>query len=518
MRALIARSLVAAALAATAALVSVMVLYDLAPGVTLDMTHAVPSIVGGIYPPERDPSGMPFAWTSGRVEIRLPGLDRRTPWTLTISARAARPDAAMFPRLRVAVDGNVLSTDQLANEPSTIEVTVPSRASAAHDTTIEVTLDQTFVPGNGDARELGAVVTRIALEPVGTAIPPAGLLVGGPLAAASFGAAFALTGLPTLAATAVGAVVALGYAAVVTSGFGAYGSYGLDAAWMAVLIAFGTLGIVGLVRQRTALSQAAIAVAAISAGALYLKLIVLLHPAMPVGDALFHAHRFQWVLEGRYYFTSIAPGLYEFPYPVGFYLLASPLVLFTQSAEQYTTLIRVAGTVAQVGAALALYSMVVRAWGDRMVGATAVGMFHLLPLTMGVLGTGNWTNAFAESVAILSLAAVTTAPLRRLSLPVAMGTIAIIALACLSHTSTFAILPTTVILTALLSGGRETMRLEQWPGRSSSLHLRRLRRPCSSTTGTSATSIVSSSDASPVRSGSQARRHRIRTRKQWRVG
>ena len=136
-------------------------------------------------------------------------------------------------------------------------------------------------------------------------------------------------------------------------------------------------------RQRTALSQAAVAVAAISAGALYLKLIVLLHPAMPVGDALFHAHRFQWVLEGRYYFTSIAPGLYEFPYPVGFYLLASPLVLFTQSAEQYTTLVRVAGTVAQVGAALALYSMVVRAWGDRAGGATAVGMFHLLPVDHG---------------------------------------------------------------------------------------------------------------------------------------
>ena len=36
--------------------------------------------------------------------------------------------------------------------------------------------------------------------------------------------------------------------------------------------------------------------AAFSAGALFLKLLVLLHPNMPVGDAMFHAHRFQGVL------------------------------------------------------------------------------------------------------------------------------------------------------------------------------------------------------------------------------
>ena len=407
MIALLTRSVAATVLAATVSLVFVVLVHSLEPGVSFDMTRAsMPSIVTGIHPPERDPAGMPFAWTTGRVELRLPGLDRRSPWTLTVSARAARPDTSMFPRLTVTMDGDVLHTEQLTNDVSRIELTLPSRTNVDRDTAIEMTLSQTFVPGNGDVRELGAVLTLLSVEPVGTALPPTGLLLGGMAAAASFGLMLGLIGLPAVVAGAGGALVAIGHATVVTREFGAYSPYGVDAAWMAVLIAFGTLGLVGLVNQRSRLSQAAIVVAAISATALYLKLLVLLHPSMPIGDALFHAHRFQLVLDGQYFFTSIAPGLYEFPYAVGFYLLASPFVLFTEGAHQYTSLVRVAGTLAQVGAAVALYGMVVRVWGDRIIGATAVGVFHLLPLTMGVLGTGNWTNAFAESIAILALAAV----------------------------------------------------------------------------------------------------------------
>ena len=44
---------------------------------------------------------------------------------------------------------------------------------------------------------------------------------------------------------------------------------------------------------------------------------------MPIGDALFQAHRFQEVLAGRYYFTSIAPGNYQFPYAPGLYVVAA---------------------------------------------------------------------------------------------------------------------------------------------------------------------------------------------------
>ena len=76
--------------------------------------------------------------------------------------------------------------------------------------------------------------------------------------------------------------------------------------------------------RRQPLRNTARFVAAFSAGALFLKLLVLLHPDMPIGDAMFHAHRFQGVLGGNLYFTSIAPGSYSFPYPPGLYVFAAP--------------------------------------------------------------------------------------------------------------------------------------------------------------------------------------------------
>ena len=57
--------------------------------------------------------------------------------------------------------------------------------------------------------------------------------------------------------------------------------------------------------------------------AAFLKLLVLLHPDMPVGDAMFHAHRFPTVVDGNLFFTSIAPGNYQFPYAPGLYVFGA---------------------------------------------------------------------------------------------------------------------------------------------------------------------------------------------------
>jgi len=45
----------------------------------------------------------------------------------------------------------------------------------------------------------------------------------------------------------------------------------------------------------------------VTVAVLYLKLLMLFHPAKPIIDVVFHAHRLQWVLDGRYYFTQPLP-------------------------------------------------------------------------------------------------------------------------------------------------------------------------------------------------------------------
>ena len=90
-------------------------------------------------------------------------------------------------------------------------------------------------------------------------------------------------------------------------------------------------------------------------------------------------------------------------------------------------------------AGLLLYGMAVRVRGDRLAGALAVAMFHLIPLGFEVIAVGNLTNAFAQSLSVGALALMASARVR-LERPASVACLAAaLAVAFLSHTSTFAI-------------------------------------------------------------------------------
>ena len=103
--------------------------------------------------------------------------------------------------------------------------------------------------------------------------------------------------------------------------------------------------------------------------ALWLKLIALLHPAKPVVDALFNAHRLDWVLAGKYYFTQPFIGGVEMPYAIGLYVFAS---LWTWITSDHTALIRGVTAASDVAAGALLYPIVLRAWGQRRTAVLAV--------------------------------------------------------------------------------------------------------------------------------------------------
>ena len=54
------------------------------------MRRDLPAIARGFYPIEKDATGLTFAWTRDRVEVALPGLDRRSPWIATVRLRGGR--------------------------------------------------------------------------------------------------------------------------------------------------------------------------------------------------------------------------------------------------------------------------------------------------------------------------------------------------------------------------------------------------------------------------------------------
>ncbi len=418
-----------------------------------------PKLVSGAFPSERDPEGLTFAWTGRELALRLPGLDRNVDWTLEMRVRGARPLQADNPVLSFVADGDLRSTVPTRTDYETIRVTIPARPERRRGVVISMQASKTFVPGPGDPRALGVMVDRLSLTPDGVALPPRRAFAGVSMSAAVLGAAVALLGVTTGSAVGAAVLLSAGASALVARGFGPYTNYPVVVAWAALWIALALTVSVRAVEisRRQRLRNTARFVAAFSAGAMFLKLLLLLHPDMPVGDAMFHAHRFQGVLGGQIYFTSIAPGNYLFPYAPGFYLFASAFADLVARGAPDMALLRATALAADTIAAALLYLVIVRRWSDRMTGAVAVAAYHLVPLDLRIMTVGNLTNAFAQSLSVVALVLFGSAWVRWENRTSVLCLGLVLAAAFMSHTSTFAILGFTAVLVAVLFA---------WPGGS----------------------------------------------------
>ncbi len=452
----VGRAVAAAILAGLFGAAWVALLYAWHPAILVDFDRDLPRNVGGVYAPERDrASALTFAWTSADAVLRLPGLDRRVAWTLDIRVRGARPSLPDNPLLTIVVDGANVERIQTTPDWGVVHVMIPARPDR-RGLVIDLQSSRTFVPGPSDPRPLGVMLDRLVLAPQGAVLVPDAALRATSLSAGAMGAAIALAGVTAGSAVGGSVLLSAGIAAVMARGFAPFGTYPSTvlrlSCWIAVVLAAASLG-AGAWRRQALRNTARFAVI-FSASALLLKLAVLLHPNMPVGDAMFHAHRFESVLAGHLFFTSIAPGGYTFPYPPGLYVFASPFANLVHRGAPDMALLRIVATAVDCAFGLLLYWVVVRNWGVRLGGAMAVAIYHLIPLNFDVLTTGNLTNAFAQSVAIGGLA-VMAAP--ALSSSVARMTCvlaALLAAAFMSHTGTVAILFVAGLAVATLFAAR----------------------------------------------------------------
>jgi len=442
-RVVVVAAVVGAFLGATA----VVIAYVLHPTLTLEMDRSLPRrFASGLYDSERSDQTT-FAWTAQRADIKLADLDRRTPWTCSVRFRGGRSDPATQPSVDLVADGIVAATAKATNVFQDATVVLPGRP--ARGAVLTIAASGTIVPGPADPRQLGIQIDRIACAPSGgVAFPPSSTVRDAALTGAILAAAFALAGLP-LALTIAGVVVLMALQSLpLSAGPAPYTGFSATMVWFALWIGASTVAIVAALDRfghATLQNSARIAIA-ISAAVLYLKLLGLLHPSKLLVDAVFHAHRFEWVMAGQYFFTQPMPSGVTFPYAVGLYVFAAPWSVFT---HDHVTLLRVIVCSAQTIAGALLYPLIIKAWGDRTAALTAIVLFSLVPLPLGLLGNANLTNMFGESVA---LAAVLTASL----LPAGGGVLPLVlyfllsVLAFLSHVSTFAILGVTLVALAVL--------------------------------------------------------------------
>ena len=417
-----------------------------------------PAVARGFYPSERH-GVETFAWIGDRAALSLAGLDRSGPWSCELRFRGGRPDPATLPIVVAAVDGVTVATATASNDFADLAIDVPARESA-DGLTITVATSNTFVPGPDDRRALGVVVDRIACNPVsGRTRPPTDAAVAAALGGAAFGAALALASVPALAAAGVVTIVAAGQSRLLSSGLAAYGGYTPKVVASALWIA-GLSAIFSWIVSRwrgAPLSGTARLVILLSAAVLHLKLLGLLHPSKLVVDALFHAHRLDWVLGGRFLFTQGMPGGVSFPYAIGLYAFTVPWTLLT---TDYVSLLRIVVSASEVIAGGLLYVLIVKTRGDGLTGLLAVLLYHCVPLPYGIVGNANMTNVFGQAVALAAVVTMGLFPGRG-RLAFWIGAFAVCALAFLSHISTFTQLAATLSVLGLLfwwTGGEELRR------------------------------------------------------------
>jgi hypothetical protein len=222
--------------------------------------------------------------------------------------------------------------------------------------------------------------------------------------------------------------------------------------YLALWVACVTAVLVGFLEfsRKERLSNPARWAIVLSAGTLYLQLVALLHPSKAVVDALFHAHRLDDVLAGRLYFTQLSTSATPFPYAIGLYLFAAPWAFLTTN---HVALLRVVVSAAEIVAGALLYPLVVRVWGNRLVGAVAVALFSLVPASYGIIGNANLTNAFGQAVSVAAVAVVVLSAERLRQAGPFMGVGLLVTLGLMCHVSTVVLLTSTLVAVAALFQG-----------------------------------------------------------------
>ncbi len=425
---------------------AVLLAYAWSPALALEMDRPAPAAVTGFYGEERVERDT-YAWTSGTVTMTLDGLDRRLPWACAVRLRGGRADVTTLPEVVLAVDGIVETRLQTTNDFADLTFTVPARDRKS-GAILTLTSSNTFMP-EADRRTLGVVVDRWTCSPAAGRWPiaPGAALMGAAGSGAAFGAAAAIAGLSLPVSGALLLALAVLQAVPLSWDFGAYGRFPIDG-W---LLGLGIAGVMAagarlaeVVRGRP-LSGPARFVVVMTGIVLFLKMLALMHPSKPVVDAVFHAHRLQWILEGRWFFTQPMPSGVRFPYAIGLYVFSTPWTMLT---DDFVWLLRLVVTASEAAGGLLVYAIVTRTWRDRAVGAAAAVLMAVVPRTFEIVGNANLTNAFGQSVALAVLAAAVLWPLTWRQWRPWLAFMLLTAFALLCHISTITLLGATLSVLA----------------------------------------------------------------------
>ena len=413
------------------------------------LTDDKPYVVG-MNDPERADFGQ-YRWTRGDSQIRLPGQGRGAYRLTLLMAGSANPR----PSVEVFVNGTALARFDLTAGLAEYTLTIPASATTSGDLLIGLRT-QPFQP-SGDARQLGVVLSRATVTPVGdTGIQPpperTTLILWG-LAILAYLYAW-IAGFGPRDAGIVGGLVALGWAALLL----------VNRPWLAIWVATGGLvraalvGLILLIVLRLALPPLyRLAGLRIGQGEIRWPLLLAallfvahfggdLHPHTRVVDLGFHANRYNDVNRSGQLLLMVESrewGTRETVYPPTAYLFMRPLSLLMPDV---LTTVLVFMALAEATRLCLVYLVARKATGLPLAGRFAAIVFGIVPMAYLPFSWGIATNVFGEWC-ITALFALLALGYERLRRPAIAATLTLFAtLGLLSHPGEF-------VLTAATLGG-----------------------------------------------------------------
>lgn len=355
-------------------------------------------------------------WTSERALFLFRYLPQG-PLTLTIEVHGQRAPVV------VVAAGAILGTIGPEARSASFDLDAP------RDGTLPVELIVEPFVGSG-GRRLGALLDRVTIVHAPATLPRPGLVLCLMLPAALLVVSAMLAGLPPrLALLPALGVTLLQSLALLPAGV-VRSDYAVLLALEVAGCALAALAFARLMRTRHAGAMPWAFVGILVA--LLVQEIAGTSPLMVVSDAVFHSHKLQGVLEGRFFPSSLTPGShpFRFPYGVSFYLLLAPLRLLGMDG---VALLRHGAALSAVVGSGALYWLLAPS-GPRSA-ALAVILLQLLPTTFDLHAYGNLSNIFGQALTAVFFAWWSGAEPRRWALGAAL-----VAMGALAHLSSLVVL------------------------------------------------------------------------------
>ena len=348
-----------------------------------------------------------YRWSTGSPRILIPGTGNQ-PVVVTLTTIGARP-AGTPPAIEIEARGQRFNV-QTSAEQRTDSFVVERGDPLDGDLRLRMSVPA-FTP-DGDPRELGVIIRRVEVVPADYGLRPVvvpSLATLGGLLAGIVGlfALFVVTTLRQRLALTVAAVAA------------ALGALGIvfarpDTAFLAGQLpslalwtfAFGWLGRAVLLAWPGESRRAGLAAAAGSlafALAFALRFGGLTYAQFLTSDLMLHVNNTLGVLGGDWVFTEPVPDGTPVPYPPAYYLIVGALSwVFGQSTEALGLLLKWTASSLDASACLALAWAGARVWSAR-AGAWAAAAYAASPAAFDLFSAGNYTNIFAQGVLNLTL-------------------------------------------------------------------------------------------------------------------